>query len=126
MTVTLENGTVMTKKLFKNLEKQTKNPESKAKQLKASLKLAECFGRGIFVEKDNKKAAEMVTLAALLGDAASQRILGLAFVKGNDVEQNYETAVHWYSKAAAQGNAKAQSSLGFAFEIGRGVEQNYK
>ena len=95
----------MTKKLFKNLEKQAQKPGNKTKQIYAACALAECHDNGIFVDEDAKKAFRYNKIAAELGDALSQCNLCICYAEGQGVEKNVEACAMWCGKAATQGYA---------------------
>jgi hypothetical protein len=60
------------------------------------------------------------------GNAASQYILGLMYVKEYGVSQDEIKTVKWYRKAAEQGYAIVQNNLGVMYDKGYGVSQDYK
>jgi TPR repeat protein len=55
------------------------------------------------------------------GDAASQFLLGEAYLHGRGVRPNPQTAAEWLIKAAGQGSADAQCTLAMMYDAGRGV-----
>ena len=46
------------------------------------------------------------------GDAFSEYLLGLMYVKGEGVPQDFKQAEYWFFLAAEQGHAEAQENLG--------------
>jgi TPR repeat protein len=55
------------------------------------------------------------------GDANSQVLLGLAYLRGIGVKPDLKTAVEWVRKAADQSNATAQNLMGVFYGRGLGV-----
>ena len=82
------------------------------------------YGRG--VEKDLAEAAKWYHLAAQLGHAHAQRILGWMYQYGQGIEQDAKKAIEWYEKAAENANSVAQNSLGWIYEHGQGVGKDRK
>jgi TPR repeat protein len=58
------------------------------------------------------------------GDAVSERLVGLAYMKGQGVDWNYAEAATWFRKAAAHGDAWAQFNLALLYRDGVGVPQD--
>ena len=71
-------------------------------------------------EKNYELARQWLTMAAELGAADAQCILGVANEEAGELRVAYE----WYEKAAAQGDAGAEYNLGRCYKLGRGVELN--
>lgn len=92
--------------------------------ISAQLELAEKFGYGRGVEKDEVKAVEWYKKAAEQGDATAQNSLGVCYYNGTGVEKDIAKAVEWFRKAAEQGDATAQCNLGVCYANGRGVEKD--
>ena len=65
-------------------------------------------------------------MAADLGHARAQCLLGILYRDGDGVKQDYKEAEKWYRKAAELGNANAQNNLGNLYYYGNGVNQDYK
>ena len=88
--------------------------------------LGVCYGNGIGVAKDEKKAVYWYTKAAEQGYAIAQNNLGRCYDNGIGVEKDEKKAVEWYTKAAEQGYAGAQNNLGVCYGTGSGVEKDEK
>ena len=125
-TVALASGIRVTRKMLKNWEKQAAKTGNKARQIDALTSLAECYGDGIFVDKNGVTETMYCRRAAMLGDAMAQFNLCVNYNEGIGVEKNAEIAAMWCGKAAKQGDSDAQCNLGVCFDQGKGVEQNYK
>jgi TPR repeat protein len=63
------------------------------------------------VEKDYKKAAELVEKAAEQGYVEAQYNLACAYHKGTGVTKDTKKAVEWWTKAAEQGHEDARCKL---------------
>jgi TPR repeat protein len=96
-------------------------PEEKAREL---CEQGYAFSKGSGVEKDLKKAVDLLSRAAELGDAKAQNRLAMCYYNGEGVEVNYEKAVDLYTKAAGQGLAWAQYNLALCYKNGYGVPAN--
>lgn len=87
--------------------------------------LAGCYQNGKYVEKDEKKAFELLQNSiktSLTPDAMS--LLGDFYKDGIGTEQNYEAAAHCYQWAADNGSVSAMTALGVLYREGKGVEKN--
>jgi len=58
------------------------------------------------------------------GDATSERLVGLAYLKGNGVPQDPEQAAIWLRKAADKGDAVGQVELGLLYMQGQGLPKD--
>jgi localization factor PodJL len=81
-------------------------------------------GRG--VEKDDAKAASLVTKAAQQGLVVAEYRLGAIFERGIGVPKDLLQAKTWYERAAKGGNRKAMHNLAVLFADGTGVGQNFQ
>jgi TPR repeat protein len=81
------------------------------------------YGRG--VERDDRKAVQWYTKAAVQGVAGAQYRLGVLYDNGWGVPESDIDAVKWYREAATQGDPLAQHDLGFMYAAGTGVAQDY-
>lgn len=63
-------------------------------------------------------------MAAEMGLACAQNMMGRHYHMGDGVEQNYAEAVKWYRRAAEQGDPGAQYNLGICYDCGTGVPRN--
>ncbi len=79
------------------------------------------FYHGKNVNKNEKKALELFSLAAHQGNAQAQFSLGVMYTKGEGVPRDYCEAVKWYRLAADQELAEAQFNLGVMYANGDGV-----
>jgi len=82
------------------------------------------YMRGIGVDRDQAKGADLYLRSATLGFASAQFNLGLAYYGGKGVEQNRTRSAFWWLKAADQGHAVAQYNLGAQLWSGAGVTQD--
>ena len=85
----------------------------------ATQHLSACTGKN-----DPAKGMELLTQAALKGNAHSQLTLGEAYQNGKGVERNLTAAVAWFEKSAAKGNPSAQNDLGVARLNGEGADRD--
>jgi len=81
--------------------------------------LSACTGKN-----DPARGMELLTQAALKGNAHAQLTLGEAYQNGKGVKRNLIAAVTWFEKSAAQGNANAQNDLGVAHLNGEGADKD--
>ena len=102
------------------LEAAANSGDSKA-QFVLALRYAE--GRG--VEKDELKAAALVTKSANAGLVVAQYRMGALFERGIGVTKNLPEAKKWYERAAQGGNRKAMHNLAVLYADGTGIGQNY-
>lgn len=83
------------------------------------------YASGIDVEKNEKKAIENLTLAANMGHADAQRLLGVTYFNGEGkLEKDTEQALRWLKKSAENGNVEAQLFLGIQYLSGEGTSKN--
>jgi TPR repeat protein len=79
------------------------------------------LGQG--VEKDEKRAIELLTEASEKGNMEAKNVLGVCYDLGqNGVEVDGKTAFRLYREAAEWGHVKAVSNLGECYERGVGAE----
>ena len=71
------------------------------------------------LQKDSRKAVELYTEAAELGDLEAIFDLGVAYYEGDGVKQDKAKAVEFYEKAAMHGHIRSRSNLG-SFESEKG------
>ena len=83
--------------------------------------LAFCYAEGIGTRKNMKKAVEVVTRAAELGDPVAQCNLGLSLLYGDGAPEDAAKAVEWFEKAARQKFSGGQFQLGEIYLEGNGV-----
>ncbi|KAI7818394.1 kinase-like domain-containing protein [Gamsiella multidivaricata] len=70
--------------------------------------------------QDHESARRFYLMAAELGDAEAQTILGSLYME----EENYAKAIEWLSKATEKGYAPAQCNMGTLYHRGQGVTKN--
>ncbi|MBX2869209.1 MAG: sel1 repeat family protein [Acidiferrobacterales bacterium] len=80
--------------------------------------------RGVGVEQDQKKGADLYLRSATLGFASAQFNLGLAYFAGRGLEQSFARAGFWWLKAAKQEHAVAQYNLAALLWGGQGMTQD--
>jgi uncharacterized protein len=76
------------------------------------------------VNKDPKKAAEMMEKAAESGNVYAQYNLGIFYRDGNGVEQNDKASAQWFEKASDNGFQEAKADLSIAIAQGKGTVIN--
>jgi len=74
-------------------------------------RLAVRYANGDGVQRDDRRAVELLRIAAEKGNAEAQNNLGFMYTKGRGVEQSDAKAIEWYSRAAAQGHTGAKQNL---------------
>jgi len=80
-------------------------------------------GRG--VDKDDKRAVELFTLAADQGHAGAQCTLGNKYADGHGVDRDEKRAVELFTLAADQGFVQAQYNLSTMYANGEGIDQSF-
>ena len=73
------------------------------------------------VDKDGRKAAALLLIAANAGHPDGQTRLGYLYHQGIGFVLSYKEAFGWVKKAAEQGYAKAEYNLGLMYGNGQGV-----
>ncbi|MDD5200701.1 MAG: protein kinase [Terrimicrobiaceae bacterium] len=87
--------------------------------------LADCYLRGIGVDADPKRAAELLTTAVALGDDRAMNMLGRIYEKGIGLDKSDpQKAFDLYQRAAGAGNFDAQANLGVLYIKGDGVARD--
>ncbi len=99
---------------------------AKAGDADARAKLGILCARGIGVDQDAARAAQLFSQAAKAGVTKAQVDLAGAYLLGNGVERNPTTAGEWFTKAAKAGHGQAQLQLGTMCIQGTGREQDIK
>lgn len=74
---------------------------------------------------ETQEEISIVTWRAERGHAASQLMLGQAYLRGNRVPQDFERARLWLELASMQGDHVAQYELGSLHYTGQGVRKDY-
>jgi localization factor PodJL len=92
---------------------------------KAQFVLALRYAEGRGVEKDEAKAAALVSKAANAGLVVAQYRMGALNERGIGIPKNLAEAKKWYERAALGGNRKAMHNLGVMNADGTGIGQNY-
>jgi TPR repeat protein len=90
--------------------------------------LGECYFFGKGVEKDPKKAIDLLATSAGLNNVRAMDLLGNIYRKGvpNLLEPNHEEAFRLFSRAAEMGYLDAQGNLGVLYINGQGVTKDEK
>lgn len=87
-----------------------------------------CLGlmylRGLGVEKDARRAEQLLIKGANAGNSQAFYHLAVLYERGRDVPQDFAAAVRYYEKAAQKGNAVAQYKLGCAYQNGIAVAKD--
>lgn len=76
------------------------------------------------VTENSKKRFKLFHLAALMGDAESQFIVGGLFSKGDGVEEDDLEALRWLHESGINGYRKAQLRLAYMLATGEFVEKD--
>lgn len=85
--------------------------------------LHQCYRDGLGVKIDKKKAFELCSKAAELGDIDALNDMGIWYENGYDtIKKNYAEALKWYLKAAEAGNSLGWLNAGYAYTNGRGTK----
>lgn len=94
----------------------------------ALISLAACYVYGEGVKKDEAKAAELLRIAADMGNLTACFQLGEMYLEGIGVEPNEKAAFTWLKKAAVKENratyALARLFTGYCYENGIGTSKN--
>ena len=85
---------------------------------------AQCVAGMYYAEKDPKRAAALLRLAADAGLADAMGHLGLCYLQGTGVDQDAREAVRLWEAAVDQGDANAQSSLAYLLFVGEIVPKD--
>jgi localization factor PodJL len=93
---------------------------------KAQFVLALRYAEGRSVDKDDVKAASLVTKAAQQGLVVAEYRLGAIYERGIGVQKSLPQAKVWYEKAAKGGNRKAMHNLAVLYADGVGIGQNFQ
>jgi TPR repeat protein len=116
------------KKVIQLHEKATKKNDAKSKY-----KLAVHYTHGKGVEKDLKKALQLIRESAEQGYVKAQERLGEIYgihfsvdPLESLVKENDEKSYKWYKRAANSLSSYAMSKIAHAYVIGRGVKRNPK
>jgi TPR repeat protein len=87
--------------------------------------LAQRYIQGVVVKQSDKKAIELLEMAAERGDATAQSMLGHFYRLGiHGLTQSSKTAIKYYTLAAEQGDACSQFYLGNNYANGDGIGQS--
>ncbi|HWA36522.1 MAG TPA: tetratricopeptide repeat protein [Burkholderiales bacterium] len=74
--------------------------------------------------RDPREKAKLAQAAAVLGVAAAQAELGLAYRRGAGVPRNLALSHQWLLRAAENGHKGAMAELAWVYESGFGVRSN--
>lgn len=114
---------------FKKSEIKEQNPDQKTSyldQIEAEklYDLAESYRKGTDVKRDFKKAFELYTQAAELGNINSIQYLVGCYVRGFKIEKDEKKALDLCVKAADLGDSDPIACLGRWYETGYKIERN--
>jgi TPR repeat protein len=87
--------------------------------------LADAYGAGEGVTRDDRSALYWSRKAAEDGQAQAQWVLGMNYRDGRSVERDHQEAFKWFLRAAKQGDADSQVSVAQMYEDGDSVPQDY-
>jgi len=102
------------------LESQANNGDSQAR-----FYLAIRLMSGDRVQRDEKRAFDLIQDEALAGEAPAQYLLGAALSAGTGTSGNEIEAIGWLKKSAEQGYILGEYWYGFMLSRGRGVQANW-
>ncbi|RHZ75175.1 hypothetical protein Glove_217g143 [Diversispora epigaea] len=88
------------------------------------ISLANMYFDGIGVEKDTKKAFQIVYKLADKGSLIALNLVAYCHDIGIGVEKNEEKAFELYLKSAKRGILLAQSNVGLCYEYGKGITRD--
>jgi TPR repeat protein len=91
----------------------------------AELRLAQAYGAGAGVTRDETSALHWTEKAADDGQGEAQFLLGLYYRDGHFVDHDHEKAFDWFLRSAKQGFVDSQVSIAQMYEDGDGLPQNY-
>lgn len=103
---------------------QERTPDEGSAQRMFNLGL--CFSHGYEVEKDEKRAVNLLQQAAREGHAGAMFNLGVHFENGIGVTKDESVAVELYKQAVSKGSTNAMCNLGLCYESGRGINKDEK
>ncbi|GAB5358267.1 hypothetical protein AAMO2058_000443100 [Amorphochlora amoebiformis] len=89
---------------------------------KAQYNLANCYSKGIGMEKNSRLAVKWYNASAVQGNPEAQNDLALCYQHGRGVDKEEKIAFQWFSKSAAQKYTLGQFNLGVCYERGIGTE----
>lgn len=90
----------------------------------AQTQLAQCYYRGMGIERDHRQTLAWAEPAARNGSPLAQFYLGLLHEEGAVVELDMEQALHWYEQAAEGGEHRAMSRMAYYYGEGEYVEKD--
>lgn len=98
--------------------------KARSGELKAMVKMADCYLSGKGVPNDHEKAFKLFKEAAEKGDIEAQEGLGLCFKDGIGVQKDLVKSATWYRKAAEAGSITGQIFLASNYLNGTGVQKD--
>lgn len=91
----------------------------------AQFELARVYLKGApGLDKDEKKALELLQAAAAQGHAEAMGAVGFIYASGAGVPRNEDEAIRWFRMGAEKGGPKSQLNLGNMLVHGKGTEKN--
>ncbi len=94
--------------------------------VKAQVRLSECYLTGEGCVIDTTEAIHWLQLASDAKYSGAQYCLGLFYTRGVNVPRNYTRAFQLYRAAAEQGDLDAQLAVIRCYTIGEGVDQSFE
>jgi WD40 repeat protein/TPR repeat protein len=98
--------------------------QARSGDLKAMVKMADCYLSGKGVPNDHTKAFTLFKIAAEKGDCDAQKGLGLCYKEGIGVQKDAVQSAAWYLKAAEGGSIPAQIFMASFYLKGSGVQKD--
>jgi len=88
----------------------------------AQFQLGRAYYRGSGVDKDPKKALELIRTAAEAGDLDAIDSMGFFYTKGELVKMDEGEAVKWFRRGVKAGSARSKLNLGLMLRQGKTIQ----
>ena len=106
-------------------EVETLTMQAHTGNVKAQLRLAQCFQEGRRVAQSDTEAALWYRKAAMQGSSQAKVGIGVMHSQGRGVILNHTKAFEWFQSAALQNEVLGEYHLGKAYFSGYGIMQSY-
>jgi hypothetical protein len=98
---------------------------ARSQKVDSLMGIAQQYLSGLMKPYEPKKAFEIFTQCANLGNAKAMNALGVQYKLGLGIDTNNIQAFNWFQKSAATGYAAAWYNLGMMYKQGNGCTLNY-
>ena len=98
---------------------------AEAGHVEAQYTLGTCL-QGTGIAADELQAVTLIRRAAVKGNLAAVRAMGMCLLTGRGVAVDARQAVAWFRQAAEAGNSDAQHDLSLCYQRGTGVAVDHK